>query len=133
MPLAGSYFCPHHPEGQVPAYAVQCSCRKPQPGLLLQAAQAHRLNLARSWFVGDILDDIEAGRRAGCRTILLDNGNETEWVLNPDRQPHYYAASIDTAAGIILAEERCQELGVRSQGSGIKARGTEYPVLSTDS
>jgi histidinol-phosphate phosphatase family protein len=100
--LAGFYYCPHHPEGNVATYAVRCSCRKPQPGLLLQAAAAHRLDLARSWFVGDILDDIEAGRRAGCRTVLIDNGNETEWVLNEDRQPHYSAASIDEAARVIL-------------------------------
>jgi histidinol-phosphate phosphatase family protein len=104
VPLAGFYYCPHHPDGQVSGYAGPCGCRKPQPGLLRRAAQDHRLDLARSWFVGDILDDVEAGRRAGCRTVLLDNGHETEWVLGPDRRPHHYAATIDGAARIILAE-----------------------------
>ncbi|HXK34618.1 MAG TPA: HAD-IIIA family hydrolase, partial [Dehalococcoidia bacterium] len=64
------YYCPHHPEGAVPAYAVGCPCRKPQPGMLLAAAAALSLDLRRSWMVGDILDDVEAGRSAGCRTVL---------------------------------------------------------------
>jgi D,D-heptose 1,7-bisphosphate phosphatase len=102
VPLMGFYYCPHHPEGQIAAYARPCSCRKPQPGLLLQAAAVHHLTLADSWLIGDILDDVEAGHRAGCRTVLLDNGHETEWVLNRDRQPHHRAATIDEAAQIIL-------------------------------
>jgi histidinol-phosphate phosphatase family protein len=75
--LDGFYWCPHHPQGRVPAYAVACGCRKPAPGLLVSAAEELGLDLAGSWMVGDILDDIEAGRRAGCRTILLDNAHET--------------------------------------------------------
>src|SRR5690348_9945301 len=50
--LAGFYFCPHHPEGAVPEYAVACECRKPAPGLLLRAAAEHGINLAGSWVVG---------------------------------------------------------------------------------
>jgi D-glycero-D-manno-heptose 1,7-bisphosphate phosphatase len=102
--LAGFYFCPHHPEGKVAPYARDCSCRKPEAGLLLRAARTHDLDLARSWFIGDILDDVEAGRRAGCRTVLIDNGHETEWDLRPGRRPHYYAANIDEAARWIVAE-----------------------------
>ena len=102
VPLAGCYFCPHHPEGRIAAYAVACSCRKPQPGLLLRAAWDHGLDLVNSWFIGDILDDVEAGRRAGCRTVLINNGNETEWQLNAGREPHFYAATIDEAAQLIL-------------------------------
>src|SRR5690606_33403164 len=83
--LAALYFCPHHPNGLVPAYAHCCGCRKPAPGLLFAAAEDQQIDLPRSWLVGDILDDIEAGRRAGCRTVLIDNGNETEWALNAMR------------------------------------------------
>ncbi|HYG43779.1 MAG TPA: HAD family hydrolase, partial [Bordetella sp.] len=72
--LAGFYWCPHHPQGVVPAYTKVCACRKPQPGLLLRAARDHQVDLAQSWFIGDILDDVEAGNRAGCRTLLLDVG-----------------------------------------------------------
>ena len=101
VPLTGFYACPHHPEGEVADYAVRCDCRKPEPGLVTRAAAEHRADLARSWFVGDILDDVEAGRRAGCRTVLIDNGNETEWRLSPDRQPHHVAADLAEAARII--------------------------------
>jgi D-glycero-D-manno-heptose 1,7-bisphosphate phosphatase len=70
-------FCPHHIEGTVPHLAVACACRKPEPGMLLNAARERRLDLARSWMIGDILDDIEAGNRAGCRTALVDLGTES--------------------------------------------------------
>lgn len=97
--LAGCYWCPHHPGGTVPGYAGACDCRKPSPGLLLQAAGELGLNLARSWFIGDILDDVEAGRRAGCRTILVDNGGETEWRQDiPERRPDAVVGEFQEAA-----------------------------------
>lgn len=103
IPLAGFYYCPHHPDGIVAEYAIACNCRKPEPGLLLQAAQEQNIDLARSWFIGDILHDVEAGRRAGCRTILIDNGNETEWVLSRERLPHHVVKDLAVAARIIAA------------------------------
>jgi D-glycero-D-manno-heptose 1,7-bisphosphate phosphatase len=102
VPLAGFYYCPHHPNGSVREYAFQCKCRKPEPGMLFQAAADHGIDLRQSWFIGDILNDVEAGRKAGCRTILIDNGNETEWVLTPDRVPHHTAPNLDLAADYIL-------------------------------
>lgn len=101
-PLAGFYYCPHHPAGTAPEYARECLCRKPAPGLLLRAAREHHLALTRSWMVGDILDDVEAGRRAGCRTVLIDNGGETEWRLTPERIPHFRVATLAEAAQAIL-------------------------------
>jgi D-glycero-D-manno-heptose 1,7-bisphosphate phosphatase len=103
VPLAAFYYCPHHPEGVVPGLAIACACRKPEPGLILRAAGDLGIDPARSWFVGDILDDVEAGRRAGCTTVLIDNGNETEWVLSPLRSPHFKAADLDEAARIIIS------------------------------
>lgn len=100
--LSGFYYCPHHSIGKLAEYAIECDCRKPKPGLLLKAAQIHNIDLSRSWMVGDILNDVEAGRRAGCKTILIDNGNETEWVLSPERSPHYKAADLMQAATFIL-------------------------------
>lgn len=67
-------ICPHHPKGDRRAHsewATACRCRKPKPGLLLEAAREHGLDLSRSWMVGDGLNDIRAGRAAGCRTILV--------------------------------------------------------------
>ena len=101
--LDGAYYCPHYPGGSVPEFARDCDCRKPAPGMLLRAAREHGLDLAESWLVGDILHDVEAGRRAGCRTVLLDNGHETEWDLSPGRRPHLVAADLAEAARLILA------------------------------
>lgn len=96
------YYCPHLPQAANVRYAVQCLCRKPQPGLLRRAARDWQIDLTRSWLVGDILNDVEAGNRAGCRTVLVDSGNETEWVLGPSRQPHYLALTLRQAARLIL-------------------------------
>src|SRR5690606_30817673 len=71
------YFCPHHPEGVIAELARRCDCRKPEPGMLVRAACERGIDLGRSWFVGDILDDVEAGNRAGCRTVLVDIGTES--------------------------------------------------------
>jgi histidinol-phosphate phosphatase family protein len=99
----GFYWCPHHPQGRVAPYAIACRSRKPAPGMLLRAAGELGLDLHASWLVGDILDDVEAGTRAGCRTVLIDNGHETEWRPGPARRPHHRAADLAEAARIILA------------------------------
>ena len=101
--LDGFYYCPHYPAGRVAAFARECECRKPRPGLLRRAAREHGLALARCWLIGDILDDVQAGRAAGCRTVLLDNGHETEWLLSRERLPDHLAADLDQAARLILA------------------------------
>jgi D-glycero-D-manno-heptose 1,7-bisphosphate phosphatase len=106
VPLAGFYYCPHHPEGTVSPYATACDCRKPAAGMILRAAEEHGIDCGRSWFVGDILNDIEAGRRAGCQTILLNSGGETEWELTPARTPHYMVADMVQAALIMTAGSR---------------------------
>jgi histidinol-phosphate phosphatase family protein len=98
--LDGFHACPHAPGAD--GRSLTCSCRKPAPGLLLQAAQTHRLDLHRSWMVGDILHDVEAGGRAGCRTVLLDVGHETEWQPGPMRTPHHRCSTLLEAAEAIL-------------------------------
>lgn len=104
-PLTDFYYCAHHPDGSIARYARVCDCRKPAPGLLLRAADEHSIDLGRSWFVGDILDDVEAGHRAGCATILLNNGHETEWETGPYRKPDFVAADLDQAALIIFERD----------------------------
>jgi histidinol-phosphate phosphatase family protein len=100
--IAAIYCCPHAPSA---GSRIGCLCRKPAPGLLRQAARAHRLDLAQCWMVGDILDDVEAGHRAGCRSVLLDVGNETEWKLSPIRSPEARCADLAEAARFILSRE----------------------------
>jgi D,D-heptose 1,7-bisphosphate phosphatase len=99
------YYCPHLPNAPVERYAKRCACRKPHAGMLLRAAQEWNVDLERSWVVGDILDDVEAGRRAGCRTMLIVNGNETEWRPSPARVPHAYATNLMHATRLILAAD----------------------------
>jgi D-glycero-D-manno-heptose 1,7-bisphosphate phosphatase len=94
--LDGFYYCPHAPD-------EGCGCRKPAPGLFERAAREQGISLCESWMVGDILDDVEAGRRAGCRTVLLDNGNETEWQLSPERTPDRVARDFSEIPALIAA------------------------------
>jgi D-glycero-D-manno-heptose 1,7-bisphosphate phosphatase len=100
--LDGFYYCPHHPEGNVMRYARECDCRKPMPGMIRQAAAELSIDLSRSWMIGDILNDVEAGKKAGCKTILIDNGNETEWMLSDVREPDYKARNLSHAVELIL-------------------------------
>lgn len=102
--LDAIYHCPHHPDGTIPALAVRCTCRKPAPGLLLRAARELGIDLTRSWMAGDILDDIEAGNRAGCRSVLVDLGTECVPTA-PPRTPAYIARDTAHALRIIAAVE----------------------------
>ncbi|WP_069804106.1 D-glycero-alpha-D-manno-heptose-1,7-bisphosphate 7-phosphatase [Thermogemmatispora onikobensis] len=135
--LAAIYYCPHHPEGRIPALAIQCNCRKPQPGLLLRAAAELRLDLTRSWFVGDILDDVEAGNRAGCRTVLVDLGTEgpPESAL---RRPTFVARdtcqALELIVGSVLMANASREPDPSSkvlpcQGGAAPAVPVELPRL----
>jgi histidinol-phosphate phosphatase family protein len=102
--LDGFLYCPHHPVGRLARYAVQCDCRKPSPGLLVRAMTALRARPGETWMVGDILDDMEAARRAGCRAIMFDSGGETEWVLSSARIPDFVTGSFNRIADIIIGE-----------------------------
>jgi D-glycero-D-manno-heptose 1,7-bisphosphate phosphatase len=118
--IQGFYYCPHHPQATVAAYRRDCDCRKPRPGLLTRAAREHGLDLARSWTAGDILDDVEAGCRAGCRSVLIDGlrggGGETEWLPGPCRSPDLIVRDLMEAAELILVgddhgrEDECEAI-----------------------
>lgn len=88
------YYCPHGP-------GDGCACRKPMPGMILRAAREHAIDTSVSWMVGDILNDVEAGSRAGCHTIHFNNGNETEWIVGSHRQPEYSVEDLAGAAEIV--------------------------------
>lgn len=76
--LDGVYFCPHHPhhgyEGEIPELKTECDCRKPKPGMLLQAANDFNIDLSQSWMIGDGENDVKAGIAAGCKTGLVGDG-----------------------------------------------------------
>jgi D-glycero-D-manno-heptose 1,7-bisphosphate phosphatase len=71
--LDGWRMCLHHPDGVVPELTAPCACRKPAPGMLLDAAAELKLDLSRSWMIGDSNSDVAAGRAAGCWTVLIEN------------------------------------------------------------
>lgn len=100
--LNGYYYCPHHIQGSLQPYAKACYCRKPLPGMLLAAAMEKDIILEQSWMIGDILNDTEAGNRAGCTSILINNGNETEWLLGESRSPGFVCDNWKEAAAIII-------------------------------
>lgn len=102
--LDGIYYCPHHPQGVIPEFAIRCDCRKPGSGMLRSAATDLDIDLRRSWFVGDILDDVEAGNRVGCRTVLVDPGSEQP-SEQPLRCPEFVAQDTVHALRIIAAVE----------------------------
>lgn len=100
--LAGFYACPHLPEGTGP-YAVECACRKPEPGLLLRACRELGVDPGESWFIGDTWMDVAAGRAAGCRTILVGPEYRTAPHLPADRRPDHAVRDLAQAAAIVVA------------------------------
>jgi len=104
-PLAGVYFCPHHPTEAVSAYRTACRCRKPGPGMLLQAAEELDLDLAASAMFGDRASDLEAARAAGIPTrVLLATDGVGEPAPVPDGlATHSYVRLDDALADVELA------------------------------
>ena len=101
--LDAEYYCFHHPQARLAAYRVDCSCRKPKPGMLLDAARDLGLDLGRSVMIGDGLYDVMAGRRAGCKTILVANLNATlsRKMDELDAHPDFVARNVAEAADIV--------------------------------
>jgi D-glycero-D-manno-heptose 1,7-bisphosphate phosphatase len=101
--LDGTYYCLHHPDAAIAKYRVNCDCRKPKPGLLVRAAEELGLSLDRSWMVGDGLTDVLAGKKAGCRTILVGNTNSLVYRLmnEMEAEPDFQARTLPEAVKII--------------------------------
>lgn len=104
--LDGFYYCPHHPEGIITRYSISCKCRKPLPGLYFQASQEFNINLGESWMIGDNLKDIEPAIRAGCKTLLLNMGNEEEWSIDKNQLPDYITYDFKETAEFIITSSR---------------------------
>jgi histidinol-phosphate phosphatase family protein len=85
------YYCPHHPEkgfpGERPELKIACACRKPQPGLILQAQRDLNIDLAQSWMIGDTTTDVQTARNAGVKSILVRTGHggkDGKHAVTPD-------------------------------------------------
>lgn len=99
------YFCPHHPEHATGDYRRECACRKPFPGMLVQAAQDLDIDLSRSYMIGDKLADVEAGINAGCTSIMVLTGYGG---ADSARLPEGVKAYVDLLSAVeaILLEEK---------------------------
>lgn len=95
------YYCPHHPEGKIKEYTLQCDCRKPLPGMILQAARELNIDLGASFLIGDSERDILAGQSAGCKTILLKNPKKE---LNSSVKPDKIVENLQQAVEFIFEE-----------------------------
>lgn len=115
------YYCPFHPEGAVPEYKREHSWRKPQPGMIIQAARDLSISLDKSWVVGDQARDIQAGKKAGCRTILLSR--ETEVI--EQAKATAVAGTMSDAVAIILDRQRRAEAESVPNSSTNGARRSE--------
>lgn len=84
--LDAIYFCPHHPDkgfdGEIPELKFDCDCRKPKPGMLIEAAKDFNIDLKHSWMIGDSESDIIAGKNAGCSTVLIGDSDENMCASN---------------------------------------------------
>jgi D,D-heptose 1,7-bisphosphate phosphatase len=101
------YFCPHHPKADLVQYRFNCECRKPRPGMLLQAAEDLAIDLKSSFMIGDRPSDIVAGHSAGCRTILVETGMHTNSPIESSHlynlvDPDYICSDLMAATDIIL-------------------------------
>jgi D,D-heptose 1,7-bisphosphate phosphatase len=100
------YYCPHHPErgfaGERPELKIACACRKPKPGMVLQAAQDLNLDLKASWLIGDTTTDVETAGNAGLKSVLVRTGHAGADGKFP-RQPEFRAENVLDAVRLILA------------------------------
>jgi D-glycero-D-manno-heptose 1,7-bisphosphate phosphatase len=105
--LDGEYYCFHHPDAEVKDLKIDCDCRKPKPGLLLQASREHNIDLSQSWMVGDGLTDVKAGKGAGCRTILVSKMKcqLCQMMDAENAKPDIIASNLLEAVSLILNGE----------------------------
>jgi D-glycero-D-manno-heptose 1,7-bisphosphate phosphatase len=130
--LDGIYYCPFHPEGTVEAYARESEDRKPRPGMLLRAAKDLEIDLASSWMVGDSPRDVEAGQRAGCRTVRVRTQPEAGPEQDEDVQADFTVRNLLEAAHVILRESGLAGTEARPGADRAAAEAQAAPEKSTD-
>jgi D-glycero-D-manno-heptose 1,7-bisphosphate phosphatase len=111
--IDATYYCLHHPEATVKKYRKKCTCRKPMPGMLLKAARDFGVCLETSYMIGDGLTDIEAGQRAGCRTVFVGRWKceHCQFIRPRSLRPSLVAKDLWEAAKLIRDETRGLDRG----------------------
>jgi len=100
--LDGIYFCPHHPKGKIREYSIQCKCRKPEPGLLIKAADDLDLDLEKCYLVGDKADDMEAIHRVKGKAVLMKHQSKGDFAGMS--KPDYKADNLKDALAWIMED-----------------------------
>jgi D-glycero-D-manno-heptose 1,7-bisphosphate phosphatase len=102
--IDAEYYCLHHPESKIEKYKKICDCRKPEPGLIHQAARDLDIDLSQSWMIGDSAVDIEAGERAGTKTIFVGKQKAYIWE-KMKKEPEYVVPDLYQASKLIEEHE----------------------------
>ncbi|MFZ0034083.1 MAG: HAD family hydrolase [Sedimentisphaerales bacterium] len=115
-PLDRIYYCPYHPDGVIEKYRKESDWRKPNPGMLLAAANELDIDLGQSWTIGNSIRDIEAGLQAGCKTILINHPSHYKLHKLGEPNPDYRAVNIKEAVNIIKKHHRSiSEIPIQNQ------------------
>ena len=106
--IDAEYYCFHHPEAKIEIYKKICDCRKPKPGMILQASKDYDIDISKSWMIGDGINDIQAGASAGCKTILIGRMKCDLCKILEDEgvKPDHIAENLYKASLITEKEER---------------------------
>jgi len=107
--LDAIYYCPYHPQGVIEKYRRESDCRKPNPGMLLKAAKDLDIDLNNSWMIGDRPKDIAAGKKADCKTILLESISHTHLNNTETQKSDYKAVNMKEAVNIIKQYQRSNQ------------------------
>ncbi|MBC8379457.1 MAG: HAD family hydrolase [Planctomycetes bacterium] len=127
--IDGIYYCPYHPDGTVPGFNTESHLRKPNPGMLQKAAEEMGIDLERSWMVGDTHRDIQAGKAAGCHTILVDVPGKTRELDPAAPQPDRKAVNLREVVNII----RMHEFHLKAQAAKKNlAKTAQHPESEKD-
>ena len=99
----GEYYCFHQPQGSREEYRIACDCRKPKPGLILKAAVDHGFSVPDTFFIGDGIVDVKAGRAAGCKTVLVAsvNGFLLKLLVEQNAEPDFLVRTLAEAVKVV--------------------------------
>ncbi|MHC4075550.1 MAG: D-glycero-alpha-D-manno-heptose-1,7-bisphosphate 7-phosphatase [Planctomycetota bacterium] len=126
------YYCPYHPDGVVEKYRRNSKSRKPNPGMLLKAAKEMDIDLSRCWTIGNSSCDIEAGKKAGTKTIIIDNPAHTKPELENNITADYKAINMKEAVNIIKKYHRTSARQISASDSKSKTNKNIYQPDITD-
>jgi D,D-heptose 1,7-bisphosphate phosphatase len=103
------YYCPHHPFANVKKYRMTCKCRKPAPGMILQAAKERGIDLKKSFFIGDSTQDVLAGNRAKVKMILVKTGHGGKDPWQHEGRPDFIVSDLARASAIVKKQTAWQK------------------------